>query len=178
MHLELSSDFEFPQSDLFSYHAKPGALDRLIPPWENVTISQRSRSIEAGAEILLRQRLGFFSLPWLARHTEYDPPHFFKDIQVYGPFKTWEHEHRFGELERNRSKLTDSVDYSLKVVDRLPYMLGLRPAAHRWIQAQLAAMFRYRHRVTAQDLSFQQQLRTIVGKAPNRIAVSGSGGMI
>jgi uncharacterized protein (TIGR01777 family) len=178
VHFELASDFELPQSDLFSYHAKPGALDRLIPPWENVTISQRPRSIEAGVEVLLRQRLGFFSLPWLARHTEYDPPHSFKDIQVYGPFKKWEHQHRFEELDCNRSKLTDSVDYSLKVVDRLPYTGCLGPAAHRWIQAKLTAMFRYRHRVTAQDLSFHRQLRTIVGTAPIRIAVSGSGGMI
>ena len=57
----------------FQWHTRPGALDRLIPPWENVQVEKRSDSIDPGSQVVLRMRVGGFPVRWVAEHTELHP---------------------------------------------------------------------------------------------------------
>ena len=82
-------------ADAFAWHERPGALDRLIPPWENVQVEQRPQGIQNGARVVLANRLGPVKFRWLAEHDTYEPPLKFRDIQLSGPFAKWEHTHRF-----------------------------------------------------------------------------------
>jgi ligand-binding SRPBCC domain-containing protein len=75
-----------PPEAVFAFHESPGALRRLIPPWERVEILEEPGSIRPGSRVVLRSWLGPVPLVWVAVHTEYEPPHRFADRQERGPF--------------------------------------------------------------------------------------------
>lgn len=167
-----STDLPFDQKTVFDYHARRGAIDRLIPPWERVKILKRNDSLVVGSEVLLQQSLGPLKMEWLAKHTAFEPPKRFQDIQVRGPFRSWIHDHLIESTSDRTSRLTDSAQY------RLPYGLLGRVGSH-WIQAKVASMFDYRHHTTLEDLQFSAHINSFVPAGKTiRIGVSGSSGMI
>lgn len=153
--------------EAFAYHQRPGALQRLIPPWESVRIEHSDGSLEPGSRVILKNRVFGIWLRWVAEHTQYEPPHFFADTQVSGPFARWDHHHRFDGVD-DHCTLTDVIDY------RLPAgVLG------RWLGggkalATIEAMFSYRHRLTRDDLTLGAKHEL----APQRIAISGRTGLM
>jgi ligand-binding SRPBCC domain-containing protein len=46
-----------PAHDAFRWHSRPGALERLTPPWEPVQVVSRSGGIENGSEVTLKVSL-------------------------------------------------------------------------------------------------------------------------
>jgi uncharacterized protein len=150
----------------FAYHARPGALERLVPPWERVEVLRRDGGVGDRGSVELRLD-GL--LRWRARHTDYDPPHLFRDEQERGPFARWVHTHRFAALDAQRTRLTDTIDY------RLP-LGGLgKLVAGRYVQKRLERTFAYRHAVTAMDL---ERIAWAAPMGTKRIAVSGASGLI
>lgn len=167
-----STDLPFDQKTVFDYHARRGAIDRLIPPWERVKILKRNDSLDVGTEVLLQQSLGPLKMEWLAKHTAYEPPQRFQDIQVRGPFRSWIHDHLIESTSDQTSRLTDSVQF------RLPYGLIGQLGSH-WIDAKVASMFNYRHQTTLEDLQYSAHIKSLVPAGRTmRIGVSGSSGMI
>ena len=124
---------------VFAFHESPGALPRLTPPWEHVSVESGGDSIKVGARVVLVTKLGPIPLRWVAEHTEYDPPHRFADRQVSGPFARWEHHHEFLDDGQGGTILRDSVDYD-PPLGALGRILG-----GGFIEAKLAKMFDYRH---------------------------------
>lgn len=51
-------------------------------------------------------------LKWRTEILDVKPPYFFKDIQLKGPFKKWEHSHYFKEVD-GKVLMTDVVVYEL-----------------------------------------------------------------
>lgn len=45
---EAVSRFEVPVEDLWAWHARPGAFERLAPPWDRVEVVARSGTVEDG----------------------------------------------------------------------------------------------------------------------------------
>lgn len=162
-------DLPVSQELAFAYHERPGALQRLIPPWESVTIERSDGSLLPGSEVVLKSRLGPFPVRWLARHQIYEPPRRFSDIQVSGPFASWHHEHRIDTRDdADSSQLCDAVDYKLPGGPVGALLGGAK------IDRMLTAMFNYRHRTTRDDL----QMFADHDRSALRIAVSGSSGMV
>lgn len=156
----------------FNYHDRQGALNRLIPPWESVSIESSDGSLEVGSRVILRTSLSGIPLRWVAEHTDYQPPHRFCDRQVSGPFAKWQHRHSFSAInesdEASVSQLSDHIEYQLPF-GWLGDALGAATA-----RKTIEAMFSYRHRITQEDL----QLYANHDRAPLRIAVSGSSGLV
>ena len=153
--------------DAFAYHERPGALERLVPPWESVVVESSDGSLEVGSEVVLKTSVLGVPVRWVARHTEYDPPKLFADTQVSGPFATWDHRHEFDE-QGDECQLTDRVEYRVPVG-------ALGQAMGGWkARATLESMFSYRHRVTRDDLALQSAYRL----TPKRIAISGCSGLV
>jgi ligand-binding SRPBCC domain-containing protein len=48
---------------------------------------------------------------WKTDITDWDPPRFFRDSQLRGPYELWEHRHYFEE-EDGGTRMTDIVDYA------------------------------------------------------------------
>ena len=97
--------------ELFAWHERPGALERLIPPWERVLIERKDPGLQKGSEVQLKTRIGPFWIRWLARHISYIPGKEFVDIQVNGPFAKWEHHHKMIEAQEGSAYLKDAITY-------------------------------------------------------------------
>jgi ligand-binding SRPBCC domain-containing protein len=129
---------------VFAFHELPDALKRLTPPWEAARVIQPAQSLHVGSQAIVETRiLGFFKVRWVARHSVYDPPRMFEDVQVSGPFKTWRHRHII-EPHALGATLRDEIEYE----PPLGWVGAF--AAPLFIVPRLRKMFEYRHRVTRQ----------------------------
>lgn len=131
-----------PPEKVFAFHESPGALQRLTPPWEKVEVESGGTSIKTGSRVVLKTFLGPVPLRWVAEHMEYEPPHFFADRQVSGPFARWYHRHEFLDDGQGGTILRDVVDYEPPLG-----MLG-RIFGAAFVEAKLEKMFDYRHETT------------------------------
>ncbi|QEF98397.1 Epimerase family protein [Stieleria maiorica] len=151
--------------EAFAYHERRGALDRLIPPWKNVTVESSDGSLKRDSVVVLKLKSGPAAIRWVAQHTEYDPPKCFVDVQRRGPFAHWEHRHQFDAAASAGSVLRDSISYKLPLGGFLGASI---------VRKELETMFAYRHRVTRDDLELAAKYQA----APMQIAVSGASGLV
>jgi hypothetical protein len=158
-----------PPASVFEWHARPGAFDRLVPPWELVRVVERHGGIEEGATAVLEMRVGPIPVRWTARHRNCVLGHEFIDEQEGGPFASWRHRHRFLPAEVDGcSVLEDEIHYVL------PFGAAGIVADPLLVRPRLARTFRYRHDTTKADIESRQRyaVRTM------RIAVTGASGLI
>lgn len=150
---------------LHDWHARPGALERLTPPWEAVELVSRTGTI-ADARVEMRMQVaGPVRQTWIAQHDGHVPGRQFRDTQVSGPFARWVHTHRF-EPTDGGSELVDSIDYDLPLG-----VVGSTFGAG-FARARMERMFEFRHQRTEEDLARH------AGKEPLRVAVTGASGLI
>lgn len=171
-HFEQSVLLPASRERSFAWHESAGALERLTPPWEPVSVESRTGGIGNGAQVVLKLKLGPVPLRWVAEHEGYDPPSRFEDRQLSGPFAAWHHRHLFSEFADgavpNRSVLTDSIEYKLPL-GWIGNLFGGSLA-----RKKLEAMFAYRHQVTHDDLAFHAR----TDQAPKRVVVTGASGLV
>jgi hypothetical protein len=163
-----SIEIDAPQDEVFDWHARPGAFERLVPPWEPLRVLERIGGIEDGARTVLEMRAGPFPIRWTAVHRNYEPPAQFRDEQRGGPFRRWIHTHRFVPLAPARTRLEDDIDYVL------PFGPAGALADPVAVAPRLARTFRYRHEVTRGDIHAHRR----AGLAPQRIGITGATGLI
>lgn len=159
---------DYDVKTLFDYHERAGVLKRLTPPWINADIIKEPENLQPGISAVVRLKKSGFSLKWIARHTEYKKDECFRDIQIKGPFRSWEHSHYFKKIFSDCSKLTDYVRYELPV-SAISDIL-----AEKLVRKELKKMFAYRHAITKNDLEIfnKYNLKT------KKILISGTGGVI
>ena len=127
---------------VFAFHELPDALERLTPPWERARVVRAAPDLRVGAEAVVETRvLGVVPVKWVARHTAYDPPRMFEDVQVEGPFRSWRHRHLVSPHAEG-ALLRDEVEYEP------PLGLLGRLAAPALVEGRLRKLFDYRHEVT------------------------------
>jgi ligand-binding SRPBCC domain-containing protein len=127
---------------VFAFHELPDALARLTPPWESARVVQPAPDLRVGSTAIVETRiLGLIPVRWVARHTLYDPPRVFEDVQVSGPFRNWRHRH-IVESHPEGAVLRDEVEYEP------PLWLVGRLAAPLLIGPRLRRLFDYRHKAT------------------------------
>jgi hypothetical protein len=155
---------------VFAWHAREGAFQRLLPPWETLEVVERhGEGIREGSRLVLRMRVGPVALRWTARHTRYIPGSLFQDEQESGPFARWVHTHRMRDEPTGGSMLEDEVEYALPVGP-----LG-RAAGGAYARQRLERTFAYRHAVTREDL---RRHAAFAGEEPWTVAVSGASGLV
>ncbi|WP_412063359.1 TIGR01777 family oxidoreductase [Rubrivirga sp. IMCC45206] len=161
-----------PAADLFRWHARPGAFQRLSPPWQPVSLVSHE-GIRDGDRAVIRLGVGPAGIDWVAEHVGYDDvcltgdgPCQFEDRQVSGPFAAWHHVHRMLP-DGDGSVLEDDVTYELPLA---PVTSLGAPIARR----QFDRMFAYRHRVTVEDL----RRHADADVAPMTIAITGASGLV
>ena len=160
--------------ELFAWHARPGAFERLMPPWEHIELRQAVRSLSDGARAEFSIPFGPFQKRWIAEHHALTDGIGFRDHQVVGPFARWEHTHRMtpAETTNSASWLEDRIQYDV------PLGLIGRMLAGRSIRQSLERTFAYRHRITAADLAAHQAARDRQGIRSMKILVTGSTGLV
>lgn len=162
---------ELPVSaeEAFAWHTRPGALERLLPPWETVRIVRRSGGIADGDSTELSVRLGPVCMNWLAEHRDFVAGRQFRDVQLRGPLAFWEHTHRFEPVDAAHSILEDHIDYELPGGP-----LG-RVVAAGHVERRIDRMMAYRHRTTQADLAEHQRF---ANRPRLRVALTGASGLI
>ena len=112
---------------LFAWHTRPGAFERLVPPWEHLRVLSRYGGIADGGRLRMQITRGPFTIRWEALHRGFVEGVQFQDVQVAGPFKSWVHTHRVEATGDGRALLIDRVEYAL------PLRVGaMNPADGRW----------------------------------------------
>ncbi len=157
--------------ELYAWHARPGAFQRLQPPWEPVEISNAVGGFDSDRYNLTMRAsvLGPIKATWEAEAFGFEPGKQFQDRQVKGPFAYWHHTHRFIPHSPNTSFLEDHIEY------RLPLGAVGRLFGSGLVRRRLAAMFAYRHQLTASDLRRHDQYRD---KSRLTVAITGSRGLV
>jgi uncharacterized protein (TIGR01777 family) len=164
MGIEYSSTVPESIREVFDWHARPGALQRLLPPWQPVAMVSESKSLADGrAEVSLPG-----GLRWVAEHDPgaYDPPHRFVDRVArhglaslpVGAALSWRHEHTFTEVDDDFTRITDRVETPVP-------------------EALLRQMFLFRHRQCADDLAAHREARER-GTALSTFAITGASGLV
>jgi uncharacterized protein len=153
----------------FAWHGRPGALERLTPPWERLKVIEPGAGLAEGSRAVLRVWEGPIPLRWVARHCDVVPGRQFVDEQEEGPFAKWTHLHRFEPDGPDACTLTD----------RIAYTAPLGPvgaaAAPLLVERRLQRLLSYRHELIRADL---QALSRFADRAPLKLAISGATGMV
>jgi uncharacterized protein len=160
---------QIPAAEVFRWHARPGALERLNPPWEPVEVLERSGGITNGSRVTLCLRLGPFRRRWVSEHQDYQENAQFCDVQIAGPLARWEHLHHFEPDGPAASYLEDRITYTL------PLGMVSRLLAGPFVRQKLNRLFAYRHRITMQDLAAHAACRE---GTPMHVLVTGATGLV
>jgi len=167
---EWLSPMPVPAEELFGYHARPGAFERLAPPWQRLRILEQEGGMKDGGRVVFKAYVGPVGKRWVAEMGGYVEGRQFIDRQVEGPFASWEHTHRFlPGADEGTSELLDHVEYSLPA-GGITDFIGAGPA-----RKQLERLFRFRHARTRADL----ERHALWAERPRlKVAISGASGLV
>ncbi|TGD86329.1 TIGR01777 family protein [Mycolicibacterium sp. CH28] len=164
MGIEYASVVDHPLQEVFDWHTRPGAMRRLVPPWQPMRVVAETESLADGCAVLGLPG----GLRWIARHDPagYDPPYQFVDALSSDGLLTlpprligwWRHTHRFGDAGQGRTRVHDAVDTTVP-------------------GAALRATFAYRHRQLADDLAAHRDAAH-AGAGRLVVAITGSSGLV
>jgi uncharacterized protein (TIGR01777 family) len=160
--------FDCTKEQLFDWHERDGAVNRLTPPWEKAEIIEKQGGITDGSRMKMRVKTGPISQEWIAVHKDYKRPETFTDVMEKGPFKTWQHKHSFFD-QGDGSAIEDDITYSLPLSPISEIVAG------RWVEQKLEKMFAYRYRITETDMQFMNKYKYTKKLI---IAVTGANGLI
>jgi uncharacterized protein (TIGR01777 family) len=158
--IEYESVVDHPLDEVFAWHTRPGAMRRLVPPWQPMTVVAETPSLADGRAVLGLPG----GLRWVAQHDPagFDPPHCFVDelssqglaswpARIVG---RWRHTHEFS-AHAGGTKVRDRVDTTVPGV-------------------ALRSTFVYRHRQLAEDLAAHRA----AAAPPMVVAISGASGLV
>lgn len=133
--------------ELFSWHLRERAFERLTPPWLDVQVKGGPQRLEKGLNVELVARRFGIPLEMAFQVIEFESDKKFVDKQLKGPFAYWLHKHIFEDLGDGRSAMRDDIDFALPLALASELFLG------RFFDDDLLRMFRYRHEILQKDLS-------------------------
>jgi uncharacterized protein (TIGR01777 family) len=150
-----------PVERVFSWHRRPGAFERLIPPFEDVRLIGRSGDLTNGGTVTLGVKKAGIRVRWHLRHTEFEEN---------GPFAAWEHRHRFTPTESGHCVLEEEVKWE-PPLGALGELMGGGVA-----QRELRRLFDFRHARLANDLA--RHASAPAGSGPLTVAITGQSGLV
>jgi ligand-binding SRPBCC domain-containing protein len=128
----------YPLDRVFDFFSRAENLEAITPPWLGFRIlTPPPIRMREGAVIEYAIKLRGLPLRWVSRIDQWNPPHQFVDVQVRGPYRLWEHTHRFVE-----------VAGGVEMTDRVRYALPLGPMGrvinYLLVERDLRSIFDYR----------------------------------
>lgn len=147
---------------VFQFFADPRNLPLISPPDNDVRVLGARLVSRESAEPDLKFLISFRPLPslpflrlrWTVLITDFESGKSFRDVQLAGPFKRWEHSHDFPAVTRDGREGTlirDRIRYELA----LPLLGGIANAL--CVRPRLKKMFAARHKATEELLVSQGQ---------------------
>ena len=162
------SHFPFSPEKLFAWHLRPGAFERLLPPWVRVRVLEKEGGVQDGGKVLLAIKQGPTELKWEIRHTAFEEGRLFQDEQLSGPFEKWVHSHRFIPADDEGCYLEDEIKWAA------PLGPAGRLFAEGFIEKELKRLFSFRHARLRNDLTLHNRY----GGKRLTVALTGGSGLI
>jgi uncharacterized protein (TIGR01777 family) len=161
-------------NELFAWHIREGAFERLNPPWQQFKVIERKGNIQSNGTVKIKMKIaGPIHTTWLVKHSDYVEGKQFRDNQIKGFFSSWTHTHLFNSLELSSCILDDHIEYSL------PGGTLNEIITSPLFNKKLNQMFGYRHRLTTDDLRVHTIANKIRGNdRPMTIGITGSSGFL
>ena len=98
---------------VFDFFSDAGNLDILTPKWLNFNIlTDMPISISKGTQIEYKLKYRGVPIRWTSNINEWEPPYFFIDEQIKGPYRKWIHFHNF-QSKDSGTLVTDTVFYKI-----------------------------------------------------------------
>lgn len=145
---------------VFAFHEQPDAHALLIPSWEESRVIEHADISQKGSRAIIETKLfKLFKVRLVEEHTAYDPPRFFEDRQIKGPFRSWRHRH-FVEPHATGAILRDEIDYEPPLG-----FLG-KLFAPLLVERRLQRLFDYRHEVTRKWCENRKDEKLSVVRSP------------
>ncbi len=166
---ERRSPMPVSAEELYGWHARLGAFERLAPPWQRLSVVERTGTIADGDRMVIQAPVGPVHIRWEAVHRENIPGRQFVDVQEKGPFALWRHRHRFEPEGADHSTLSDTVEYELPG----PHVAArvVAGVARRRVER----LFEFRHERTRDDL---ERHAAFGGRPRLKVAIAGAGGFV
>ena len=142
---EASEFYPHPIDTVFLFLRSPANLVAISPPDFHLRVIEGPELVELGSRVVLQGRRWGISQRVVSLITVFKPPVRFTDSQVEGPFRKWDHTHRF-EAVAGATRVSDDIEY-----EPPGGMLGLVVTAAR-IESDLGRVFEYRAKKLAELL--------------------------
>ena len=128
-----------PQA-LFSFHSDPRNLTEVMPPTMKLVKLTTDGVAEEDRLIHLYCR-DWWIIPmrWTCRWKTVAPPHLLVDEIVKGPFRVFQHEHRFEQIDENSTRMQDRISYAWG------HGWWGRLVSEIFVRGYLHVLFAYRH---------------------------------
>ncbi len=137
--LSTSQMLPVPRKQAFTFFEEPQNLFEITPDWLQFVMKDREMKTKVleGAEFDYTIKWYGVTMEWRSRIINYKPPERFTDVQVVGPYRSWEHLHAF-ENAPEGTRMRDIVTYKLPfgMIGRLVHALV--------VKRQLKDIFSYR----------------------------------
>jgi ligand-binding SRPBCC domain-containing protein len=134
---EQAMHFPHPVGVMFDFFCRPATLVTISPPELHMQLVEGPEKIVLGSKITFKGRRWGLSQTIVSQITVFEPDTKFVDVMVKGPFKKWEHTHRF-EATEDGTRVTDHIEY-----ERPGGLLGL-VATESLVRSDLEKIFAFR----------------------------------
>lgn len=125
-----------PVDELFPFFADARNLEQITPPWLRFSVlTPEPITMAVGTTIDYRLRWRGLPMRWRSEIAAWEPPRFFVDRQLRGPYLSWHHEHHF-TLRDGGTEIEDRIRYEVPL-GRLVQRLG--------VGRDVESIFSYRH---------------------------------
>jgi uncharacterized protein len=124
--------------DVFEFFAQARNLESITPPSLRFALRSPTGATHASTRITYRLHLHGVPFGWETLIARWQPPNFFTDVQLRGPYALWEHRHSF-----------ESRGATTVMRDRVEYVLPFHPFSalvRRFVRRDVEAIFDFRAR--------------------------------
>lgn len=137
------------KEEAFAWFEKPGAFERLLPPFVPIQIIEPIPSLKKGERVRFKYSLiGKSGFECIHEIIDFEKNNFFTDIQVKGPFTSWLHHRKFWGKDKDHTVIEEIVKYKLPLDNILGQFINTP------IAKQLTRLFNYRQEVLKKDFLF------------------------
>jgi uncharacterized protein (TIGR01777 family) len=161
-------DLPYPLDIVYKWHQRPGAVQRLTPPWVRIRHYESTAGLENDSIVTLKCTVKGLPQAWKVQHFGVLPPFCFSDQALKSPFHSWTHHHRFYPNSESSCTVEDTIHCNFFRYTRLDRFLK------RWVKKELETLFRYRHATLQQDLNMLLMHKS----GPLKIVITGASGFI
>jgi ligand-binding SRPBCC domain-containing protein len=124
-----------PPKHVFPFFADALNLETMTPPWLHFKVlTPAPTELREGTMIDYKLMIHGLPVKWRTRIRAWQPPHFFVDEQLRGPYRLWIHKHTF-----------DPFNGGTLVRDLVNYAVPFDFAVHGWfVRPNIEDIFQYR----------------------------------